>query len=89
MAETETKRAWVSDEDFIDHWQAANSAEEVADALDYKLSSVNQRARTLRKAHDVPLKRFASNRAVKKDDAYWERMRAYAQERLPVEESDT
>lgn len=69
---TQEKRTWVEDEVFISAWEKGSSEAEVADALELKLASVQQRARNLR-TKGVNLKEYPKRNG-KKGDAYYARL---------------
>ena len=69
---TQEKRTWVEDEVFISAWEQGSSEAEVADALELKLASVQQRARNLRNK-GVNLKEYPKRNG-KKGAAYYARL---------------
>ena len=69
---TQDKRTWVDDMEFISAWEQGSSEAEVADALELKLASVQQRARNLRNK-GVNLKEYPKRNG-KKGDAYYARL---------------
>ena len=69
---TQEKRTWVDDMEFISAWEQGSSEAEVADALELKLASVQQRARNLRNK-GVNLKEYPKRNG-KKGAAYYARL---------------
>lgn len=81
---SKVKRTWHDDSSFVAAWQSAGSAEEVAGNLNLMVTSVNTRARNMRKK-GVPLKHFPKKRvSTVKDDAYWAAIAAEARAAMPA-----
>jgi hypothetical protein len=81
---SKVKRTWHDDSSFVATWQSAGSVEEVAGNLNLMVTSVNTRARNMRKK-GVPLKHFPKKARVStvKDEAYWAAIAAEARAALP------
>lgn len=80
--ETTEKKSRASDVEFVQTWQAANSAAEAADALSIAESSAMSRAARLRK-QGVDLKKFkpkASFGRQVRDEAYFAELSKLAEE---------
>lgn len=77
LTDTNDKRTWCSDEDFVAAWQNEEfeSAEAVAAHLGLKVGSVQTRARHISKnfveAGYAGLREFPKRTVTKKDKAYW------------------